>query len=88
MKLRLLILAVLCAWVAAPATIVAQTEAPVVSRCIAFVEAPPRIVPAALPAAVTVPEVEITYVTHSTFRLRTPAGIVFAAAHRHDEPRA
>ena len=78
MKMRLFILSVLCAWAMLPAPAVAQGDAPVVSRCIAFVEGPSRIVPAALPAAVAVPEVEITYVTHSTFRLRTPAGIVIA----------
>jgi L-ascorbate metabolism protein UlaG (beta-lactamase superfamily) len=72
MTMRLLLTAVLWVWAVAPAA--AETA----SRCIAFVEAPPRVVPAAQPAAPTVPEVEITYVTHSTFRLRTPAGVVIA----------
>ncbi|UCH75756.1 MAG: MBL fold metallo-hydrolase [Rhodospirillales bacterium] len=74
MTVRLVLLAVM-AWWAIPAG-PAAAETP--SRCIAFVENGPRIVPAALPGTVSVPEVEITYVTHSTFSLRTPAGIVIA----------
>ncbi len=78
MTMRLLLLAVLCVWAVPPAPALAQPQTPTASRCIAFVEGPPRILPAALPAAVVVPEVEITYVTHSTFRLRSPAGVVIA----------
>jgi L-ascorbate metabolism protein UlaG (beta-lactamase superfamily) len=61
---------------------VAQAEANGTSRCIAFVERAPRILPAAFdPAqspALGSDEVEIEFVTHSTFRLRTPAGVVAA----------
>jgi len=76
MTMRLFLFVVLCVWVVpwAPAT----AQAPTASRCIAYVEREPRIVPAALPAAARVPEVEITYVTHSTFRLRSPAGVIIA----------
>lgn len=51
------------------------------SRCIAFAERGPEIVPAGLAwaaVALAAGEVEIEYVTHSTFRLRTPAGVVAA----------
>lgn len=52
------------------------------SRCIAFVEGPARILPAALPAATPVqaevPEVLIDYVTHSTARITTPQGLTVA----------
>lgn len=54
------------------------------SQCFAYVEETPGFVPvslsaaqAPLPARAT-PSVEITYVNHSTFRLRTPAGVVIA----------
>jgi len=72
--MRLFVMAVLCV-LAVP---LAPAQATTASRCIAFVEREPQIVPAALPAAASAPEVEITYVTHSTFRLRTPAGVVIA----------
>jgi L-ascorbate metabolism protein UlaG (beta-lactamase superfamily) len=74
MTMRLFVLAVLAVWTL-PSGLAQATTA---SRCIAFVEGPRRAMPAALPAAVAVPEVEITYVTHSTFRLRTAAGVVIA----------
>ena len=51
------------------------------SRCIAFAERGPEIVPTGLAraaGALASGEVEIEYVTHSTFRLRTPAGVVAA----------
>ncbi len=48
------------------------------NHCIAFAGSGPRIVPAALPAAQGPDEVAITYVGHSTFRIRTPQGVVAA----------
>lgn len=56
------------------------------SRCIAFAEGGARIMPAAYRQAqaaseqrkLAPDEVELEYVTHSTFRLRTPGGIVAA----------
>lgn len=78
MAMRILLLAAFALTIlpAAPA------RADGTSRCIAFVERAPAIVPAgftrsadhALPAD----EVEIDYVTHSTFRLRTAAGALVA----------
>ncbi len=84
--MRLLLLAALFLpfWPAAPAL------ADGGGRCIAYVERGPAIVPAgfmkaqaegqgpAQPPALGPDEVEIDYVTHSTFRLRTPAGVVAA----------
>ena len=52
----------------------AQAE---VSRCIAYVERTPDIVPARF-AQAAAPEVRITFVTHSTFRIQSPAGVVIA----------
>jgi L-ascorbate metabolism protein UlaG (beta-lactamase superfamily) len=49
-----------------------------VSRCIAYVERGPGIVPVKLSNTRAAGEVRITYVGHSTFRLRTPAGVVIA----------
>jgi len=53
------------------------------SRCIAYVQDKPRIVPAGFTLAqkqaqAAAKEVTITYATHSTFRITTPAGIVIA----------
>ena len=49
-----------------------------VSRCIAFAQGPaPEIIPAAVVPA-RAPEVDIEYVTHSTFRITTPEGIIIA----------
>lgn len=48
------------------------------SRCVAYVNDAPRIVPASLSTVQSVGDVHITYVTHSTFRVRTPAGVVIA----------
>ena len=80
--MRILLLAAFAVlfWPAAPA------RADGTSRCIAFVERAPEIVPAGFtPAQADAPapalaagQVEIDYVTHSTFRLRTPAGVVAA----------
>lgn len=60
----------------------APARAEGISRCIAFAERETGIVPAAYtPAAersLAAGEVEVDYVTHSTFRLRTPAGAVAA----------
>lgn len=48
------------------------------SQCIAYVQQQPGIVPAGFQAVQSAGAVEITYVTHSTFRLKTPAGVVIA----------
>jgi L-ascorbate metabolism protein UlaG (beta-lactamase superfamily) len=48
------------------------------SKCIAFVEQRPSVVPVGFSGLQSAGSVEITYVTHSTFRLRTPAGVVIA----------
>ncbi len=58
------------------------------SKCFAYVERTPGlapsvpavggIVPVAFSEAQAAPSVEITYVTHSTFRLETPEGVVIA----------
>lgn len=53
----------------------AQAE---ISRCIAFVERTPGIVPVKYVPAAAAPEVRITFATHSTFRIQTPAGVVIA----------
>ncbi|MGH6618343.1 MAG: MBL fold metallo-hydrolase [Alphaproteobacteria bacterium] len=53
----------------------AQAE---ISRCIAFVERTPGIVPVKYAPAAAAPEVRITFATHSTFRIQTPAGVVIA----------
>ena len=50
----------------------------VASKCLAFVDAPARVMPASLRLAQAAETVEILYVGHSTFRLRTPAGVVIA----------
>ena len=51
------------------------------SKCLAYVENTPRTVPVKLGATSAATSVEITYVTHSTFRLKTPAGVVIATDH-------
>jgi len=48
------------------------------SQCIAYVEGQPGVIPAGYQTAQSAGAVEITYVTHSTFRLKTPAGVVIA----------
>lgn len=53
------------------------------SKCFAYVEnTPPRQTAEFLPASLrdiqSAPVVEVTYVSHSTFRLKTPAGVVIA----------
>ncbi len=58
------------------------------SKCFAYVERSPGfppsgtsvggVVPVAFSRVQTAPTVEITYVTHSTFRLETPEGVVIA----------
>ena len=45
------------------------------SKCVAYVENAPRVVPVNFQSAGSV---AVTYVTHSTFRLQTPAGVVIA----------
>ncbi len=47
-------------------------------HCLAFVERTPGLVPAGLSYAEAPGSVRITFVGHSTFRLRTPAGAVIA----------
>ncbi len=65
-------LAVLSSFVLLPAS-AAQA-----SKCIAFVERQPAVVPASFTPIQSGGAVEITYITHSTFRLRTPAGVTIA----------
>lgn len=58
------------------------------SKCFAYVERTPEVqdpivpvpgfIPAGFSSAQTAPSVTITYVTHSTFRLETPEGVVIA----------
>lgn len=75
MPLRLPFLALLAALLVPAAPV--RAEAP--SRCIAFAEGPARVVPVALTTArVEAAPVHIEYVTHSTFRITTPQGIVVA----------
>ncbi|MEQ8355531.1 MAG: MBL fold metallo-hydrolase [Kiloniellaceae bacterium] len=49
-----------------------------VSKCFAYVERQPSFVPVGYTAAQATDSVDVTYVGHSTFRLRTPAGVVIA----------
>lgn len=57
----------------------AAQDAQEISRCIAYVQDKPRIIPAGFSTVQTVAkEVTITYATHSTFRITTPAGVVIA----------
>lgn len=55
----------------APATALAN-------HCLAYVQGTPGIVPAAFMPVQTADTVRITYVEHSTFRIRTPAGVTIA----------
>ncbi|GAB4225136.1 MAG: MBL fold metallo-hydrolase [Kiloniellaceae bacterium] len=48
------------------------------SQCLAYVETLPGVVPVSLTKAQASDAVEITYITHSTFRLKTPGGVVIA----------
>lgn len=48
------------------------------SQCVAYVERQPGVVPVRFETAQSAGAVEITYITHSTFRLKTPAGVVIA----------
>lgn len=48
------------------------------SHCLAFVEQQPRVLAAAFSLAQLAGSVGITYVTHSTFRVETPGGVVIA----------
>ncbi len=48
------------------------------NHCLAYVQGTPGIVPVALSTDQAADAVRITYVDHSTFRLRTPAGVVIA----------
>lgn len=70
-------------FVLAPILVVAPAGAAQASQCIAFVENLSAAIPvsyAKVPAQNVQAggAVEITYVTHSTFRLRTPVGVVIA----------
>ena len=49
-----------------------------VSRCIAYVQDSPKIMPAGFTVAQAPKEVRIMYATHSTFRITTPAGVIIA----------
>lgn len=70
---RLIVTALLglSAWLLLPAAAHA-------SRCLAYVERTPGIIPIKVAAVPAVGPVEITYVMHSTFRLRSSAGVVVA----------
>ncbi len=48
------------------------------NHCLAYVQNTPGIVPVKFSTVQGADAVEITYVGHSTFRLRTPAGVVIA----------
>ncbi len=76
MRILLLTALALIFWPAAP------VMANGTSKCIAYAEHGPRIVPAAFePVQAQSPlvgVVEIEYVNHSTFRLRSPAGVIVA----------
>jgi len=48
------------------------------SQCVAFVEQRPSALPVSFTEAQLVGAVEVSYVGHSTFRLRTPGGVVIA----------
>ncbi len=48
------------------------------NHCLAYVEQTPGLVPVGFSKVQGADAVEITYVGHSTFRLRTPAGVVIA----------
>ena len=48
------------------------------NHCLAYVQQTPGIVPVKFSTVQGPDAVEITYVGHSTFRLRTPAGVVIA----------
>ncbi|GAB4364658.1 MAG: MBL fold metallo-hydrolase [Kiloniellaceae bacterium] len=48
------------------------------SQCVAYVERQPGIVPVRFETAQSAGAVEIAYITHSTFRVKTPAGVVIA----------
>lgn len=48
------------------------------NHCLAYVQGTPGIVPVQLSTDQAADTVRITYVDHSTFRLRTPAGVVIA----------
>jgi L-ascorbate metabolism protein UlaG (beta-lactamase superfamily) len=48
------------------------------NHCLAYVQGTPGVVSVAFSYAQAADTVEITYVDHSTFRLKTPAGVVIA----------
>jgi len=48
------------------------------NHCLAYVQGTPGVVPVKLSTNQAADAVRITYVDHSTFRLRTPAGVVIA----------
>lgn len=48
------------------------------SKCVAYVDKRPRAVLVSDTPVQAVGEVEVTYVGHSTFRMKTPAGVVIA----------
>ncbi len=48
------------------------------NHCLAYAQQTPGLVPVAFSNVLGADSVEITYVGHSTFRLRTPAGVVIA----------
>ncbi|WP_282607690.1 MBL fold metallo-hydrolase [Pelagibius sp. Alg239-R121] len=66
-----------------PLTLTLAPDAALASKCFAYVEREPEqqtagLVPVGLLDIQAAPAVEITFVAHSTFRLKTPAGVVIA----------
>jgi L-ascorbate metabolism protein UlaG (beta-lactamase superfamily) len=77
LRFGLLTAAVLASW------ILLSPQSADASKCFAYVENTPDLpTPGFIPASFTgiqsAPSVEVTYVTHSTFRLKTPAGVIIA----------
>jgi L-ascorbate metabolism protein UlaG (beta-lactamase superfamily) len=68
---------------ALPAAAQSAPDAQEISRCFAYVQKTPHVVPAGFTFAqattkTAAKEVTITYATHSTFRITTPEGVVLA----------
>ena len=72
------LLCAILASVCAAIILVPQPATAQAIKCVAYVERQPSVVPAAYRPAQQAGSVEITYVTHSTFRLRTAAGVIIA----------
>lgn len=73
-----LLFGVIAVFVAVFSLGIPRADANQASRCIAFVENLPAAVPVGYRRIQAGGAVQISYVGHSTFRLRTPAGVVIA----------